>query len=257
MGKLDGRVALVTGASQGIGRGIALAFGQQGASVGVNYQASEQKAYEVVESIDASGGKGLALQADVTRPDHVGRMVETLLKRFGTIDILVNNAGTLPKGLRGQVPISEMTIEYWNAVIDLNLNGVFICAKAVLPTMVRKQFGRIINISSQMAWKGNANIVAYCAAKGGVNSFTRALARAVADDGITVNVIAPGPIVTDAHKREGMTDEDIAHQAAGLPLKRFGLVEEVAPTAVLLAASPDGDFYTGVSFHVNGGDVML
>lgn len=258
MDKLKGRVALVTGASRGIGRGIAVAYGAEGAAVGVNYCASECDALEAVREIETLGGRAMAIKADVTEPAEVQAMVDRMIETYGRIDILVNNAGTLPHTLaKGQVGILDMTYEYWSEYLDLNLGAVFLVTRAVLPHMVKGRFGRIINVSSQMAWKGNADIVAYCAAKGGVNAFTRAVARAVADYGITVNVIAPGPIVTGAHEREGMTKEDMAKQAAGLPLKRYGLVGEVTPTAVLLAASPDGDYYTGVSFHPNGGDVMV
>lgn len=255
--QLDGRVALVTGAARGLGRGIAQALADAGALVAVNDLRSDADAEAAIAAIQQAGGSGFVVEADVTDPVAVSRAVGEVTSRAGRIDILVNNAGTLPQGLAGRVPFEEMSLDYWNAFIGLNLTSAFLCSQAVLPHMKEQRFGRIINIASQMAFKGHADIIPYCAAKGGVIAFTRALARRVADDGITVNTIAPGPMLTRAHQREGMTDADMAAQAAALPLKRFAAVEEIAPTAVLLASSPGGDFYTGVTFHPNGGDVMI
>jgi 3-oxoacyl-[acyl-carrier protein] reductase len=250
-------VALVTGAGRGLGRAIALAFAREGAIVAVNDLQIGDEAREVVATAESFGQRAVAIQADVTQPDQVRAMVYQLLRDFGRIDVLVNNAGALPAGLPSRVPLAEMSLDYWNAYLGLNLTSVFLCAQAVIPAMTNQHHGRIINIGSQMAFKGHPDQPAYCAAKGGVVALTKSLARLVAEHGITVNCIAPGPMLTAAHKREGMTDADIAAQAAGLPLKRFASLDEITPTAVLLASSPDGDFYTGVTFHPNGGDVML
>jgi 3-oxoacyl-[acyl-carrier protein] reductase len=257
MRKLEGRVALVTGAARGLGRGIAMALADEGAIVAVNDLTIDADLESAIADIRNGGGHAFPLAADVTDPAAIRRAIDEIDARGGRLDIMVNNAGTLPRGLTGRTPFEEMSLDYWNAYLALNLTSVFLCSQAALPLMRRQRFGRIINIASQMAFKGHPDLVPYCAAKGGVISFTRALARRVADDGITVNAIAPGPILTGAHKREGMTDDDMDRQASGLPLKRFARVEEIAPTAVLLASSPDGDFYTGVTFHPNGGDVML
>lgn len=251
MGRLTGKVALITGAGSGIGLSIAKAFAQEGAHLGINDLLKDQ-AITAVNMVRESGGEAIALPADVSIASQVQILSESLLNRFGRIDILVNNAG----GGRIQ-PFLEITIEDWDTMINKNLRSVFLCTKFVLPSMLENKFGRIINISSQLAFKGAIDHVHYCSAKGGIVAFTKALALEVANKGITVNTIAPGATNTPGHKAAGVTDEWRQKKIGEIPLGRFAEVEQIAPTAVLLATSPDGDAYTGQTFHPNGGEVML
>jgi len=246
--RLAGKCALVTGASRGIGRGIAEAFGHEGARVAVNYFRSGDAASEVVATIRAGGQEAFAVQADVSEEADVARMVETTVARFGQIDILVANAGVLD-----QARLVEMAVADWDQMIRTNLRAPFLCARAVLPGMLARLSGRIIFVASQLGQKGAPELVHYSAAKAGIIGMTRALAREVAPH-ITVNAIAPGPIETDMVA--SITPEWKAMKMAELPLGRFGTVAEVAPTAVFLA-SADGAYYTGQTLGPNGGDVML
>ena len=246
--RLAGKTALVTGASRGIGRGIAEAFAREGARVAVNYHRSETAAQEVVDAIVAGGGEAFAVQADIGDEDEVARMVEETLRRFGHLDVLVANAGILNQGR-----LAEMEVARWDEMMRTNLRGPFLCARAVLPGMLARGDGRIIFVASQLGQKGAPDLVHYSAAKAGVIGMTRALAREVAPQ-VTVNAIAPGPIETDMVA--GITPEWKAMKMAELPLGRFGTVAEVAPTAVFLA-SDDGAYYTGQTLGPNGGDVML
>ena len=245
--KLSGKVTLVTGAGRGIGRGIAEAFGREGASVAVNYRASAAAAEEVAAAIRASGRDAIAVQADVAEEDDVERMVAAVLERFGRIDILVNNAGILT-----QSHLVDMPAAMWDEMMRTNLRSAFLCTRAVLPGMLARESGRIITVASQLGLKGAPDLVHYSAAKAALIGMTRALAREVAPH-VTVNAIAPGPIETDMVA--GITDEWKAMKMAELPLARFGQVSEVAPTAVFLA-SDDAAYYTGQVLGPNGGDVM-
>jgi 3-oxoacyl-[acyl-carrier protein] reductase len=249
MGKLDGRVALVTGASRGIGAAIALAFGREGAMVGVNYRHSEARAAEVVAAIHEAGSKAMALHADVTDADAVRRMVDRVAAALGAIDVLVNNAGIL-----NAAPLDQMSEAVWDEMIASNLRSVFLCTRAVLPEMLARGRGKIINVTSQLGQKGMPNHVHYAAAKAGVIGFTRALAREVGPRGIHVNAIAPGPIETDLIGP--VTDEFRREKSAIFALRRLGLPEEVAPTAVFLA-SDDSSYYAGQTLCPNGGDIMV
>ncbi|HEV8440642.1 MAG TPA: 3-oxoacyl-ACP reductase family protein [Methylomirabilota bacterium] len=249
MGKLDGRVALVTGASRGIGAAIALAFGREGAMVGVNYRQSEARAAEVVAAIHEAGSKAMALHADVTDADAVRRMVDRVAAALGAIDVLVNNAGIL-----NAAPLDQMSEAVWDEMIASNLRSVFLCTRAVLPEMLARGRGKIINVTSQLGQKGMPNHVHYAAAKAGVIGFTRALAREVGPRGIHVNAIAPGPIETDLIGP--VTDEFRREKSAIFALRRLGLPEEVAPTAVFLA-SDDSSYYAGQTLCPNGGDIMV
>jgi 3-oxoacyl-[acyl-carrier protein] reductase len=246
--RLAGKTALVTGASRGIGRGIAEAFAREGASVAVNYHRSEAAAQEVVAAIVAGVGEAFAVQADIGDEGEVARMVEETLLRFGHLDVLVANAGILNQGR-----LAEMDVAAWDEMMRTNLRGPFLCARAVLPGMLARGGGRIIFVASQLGQKGAPDLVHYSAAKAGVIGMTRALAREVAPH-VTVNAIAPGPIETDMVA--GITPEWKAMKMAELPLGRFGTVTEVAPTAVFLA-SDDAAYYTGQTLGPNGGDVML
>ncbi|MBI1963562.1 MAG: 3-oxoacyl-ACP reductase FabG [Candidatus Rokubacteria bacterium] len=248
MGRLDGRVALVTGASRGIGAAIARAFGREGARVAVNYHRSEAKAAAVVAAIEAAGSKALAVQADVADGPAVRAMVERAVAGLGPIDVLVNNAG-----IADATPLDQMSEEVWDRLIATNLRSVFLCTRAVLPAMLARGRGKIISVTSQLGQKGMPNHTHYAAAKAGVIGFTRALAREVGPRGIHVNAIAPGPIETDL--MGPITDEFRREKSAIFALRRLGLPEEVAPTAVFLA-SDDSSYYAGQTLCPNGGDIM-
>ncbi len=252
MGKLEGKVALVTGDSRGIGHEIALAYAREGADVACNYHRSPAEAEQLVAEIEALGRGAIAVPADVARLDEVERMVETTLSRFGRVDVLVNNAGfaTLHK-------IEEMPIEAWDAMIAAHLRGTFLTTRLVLPQMLERQRGWIINIASQLAYKGRENLAHYCAAKAGIIAFTKVLALEVSRRGVYANCIAPGPIETGIIPQSGPRDPQVEAQFAdSLPIGRVGTVDEVAPTAVFLA-SEDATYYVGQTLGPNGGDVML
>ena len=245
--KLNGKVALVTGASRGVGRGIAEALGTAGASVAVNYLAGAVAAGKVVASIRSSGQDAIAIQADVAEEDDVDRMIKTVLDQFGHIDVLVSNAGILT-----QSHLADMPTRMWDEMIRTNLRSAFLCTRAVLPGMLSRESGSIIYIASQLGLKGAPDLVHYSASKAALIGMTRALAREVAPH-VTVNAIAPGPIETDM--LANITEEWKAMKLAELPLARFGRVSDVAPTAVFLA-SDDAAYYTGQVLGPNGGDVM-
>jgi 3-oxoacyl-[acyl-carrier protein] reductase len=245
--RIDGKVALVTGASRGIGRGIAEALGAAGASVAVNYRSGAAAAGEVVAEIQSSGQDAFAVQADVAEEDDVARMVAAVQERFGRIDVLVCNAGIL-----SQSHLADMPAAMWDETMRTNLRGAFLCTRAVLPGMLARDSGRIIYVASQLALKGAPDLVHYSASKAGLIGMTRALAREVAPH-VTVNAIAPGPIETDM--LANITPDWKTMKLAELPLARFGRVSDVAPTAVFLA-SDAAAYYTGQVLGPNGGDVM-
>jgi 3-oxoacyl-[acyl-carrier protein] reductase len=246
--KLIGKTALVTGASRGIGREIALELARQGASVVVNYAGSEAKAYEVVEEIKGIGQEAIAIQCDVSNNGSVTDMVKATVDHFGKIDILVNNAGITRDNL-----LMRMKENEWDDVININLKGVFLCTKAVTRQMMKQRYGRIINISSVVGVSGNPGQANYVAAKAGVIGLTKTSAKELASRGITVNAIAPGFITTE------MTDqltEDIQNEMLKMiPLAQFGEPKDIANTVVFLA-SDDSRYITGQTIHVNGGMVM-
>jgi 3-oxoacyl-[acyl-carrier protein] reductase len=247
MGKLDGRVAIVTGAASGIGRGIAEAFVEEGAAVAV-VDKNEPGAQEVAAGIGERGGRAVAVQADVTDEALVAAMVERVLAELEGIDILVNNAG-----IDTVSTLVDMPLAMWQQMMDVNLTSLYICTRAVLPTMIAQRSGRIINMGSQLGLEGTDRMVHYCAAKSGVHGFTKALAYELAPHNINVNAIAPGPIHTPL--LDSIPDDWLEAKKASIPLGRFGRVEEVTPTAVLLA-SDGGSYYTGATLNVSGGDVM-
>lgn len=248
MGKLDGKVAVVTGASRGIGRSIALYLAKEGAKVVVNYSGSEQKALQVVDEINSMGTNAITVQANVADVDSVTQLMDTAIKEFGSIDILVNNAGITRDNL-----LMRMKEDEWDDVINTNLKGVFLCTKAVTRQMMKQRSGRIINISSIVGVMGNAGQANYVAAKAGVIGLTKTTARELASRNILVNAIAPGFITTE------MTDalsEDMKNaMLSQIPLAKLGQPEDIAKAVVFLA-SDDSSYMTGQTLHIDGGMYM-
>ncbi|MFL9911397.1 3-oxoacyl-ACP reductase family protein [Paraburkholderia sp. RL17-337-BIB-A] len=249
MSKLAGKIAVVTGSTSGIGKGIASAFAREGASVVVADLVEESLAAEVLVSIREYGGEALFTRTDVSDADSVRVMAEQAIARFGRVDILVNNAGIFTESL-----VENMSIENWDRVVNTNLRGTFLCTRALIGQMLARGNGRIINIASQLGQIGGEAAGHYAASKAGVIGFTKSLAREVCKRGVLVNAIAPGPIETPLLDSE--TEEWRSGKLAQLPIGRFGLVDEVTPTAVLLA-SAGGSYYVGQTLGPNGGDVML
>jgi 3-oxoacyl-[acyl-carrier protein] reductase len=241
---LTGRVALVIGGAGGIGAAIAEAFCAEGAIVVV----ADHRAQEAEEKARAVGAAG-SVALDVTSQASVDAAVQEVLATHGHIDVLVNSAGIL-----NEAPLVEMSVMQWQETIDVDLTGVFLACRAVIPLMIERGEGRVINVASQLGIKGGRGLTHYSAAKAGVLGLTKALALEVAEHGVLVNAIAPGPVHTAMVA--GMTEEWKAAKQAELPLGRFGVPEEVAPTAVLLAGSPGGDLYVGQTLGPNSGDVM-
>ncbi|RUR83084.1 3-oxoacyl-[acyl-carrier-protein] reductase [Chlorogloeopsis fritschii PCC 9212] len=243
---LKGKVAIVTGASRGIGRAIAQELANYGANVVVNYASSSQAAEELVSQITQDGGSAIALQADVSKADQVDALVNGVMEKLNRVDILVNNAGITRDTL-----LLRMKPEDWQAVIDLNLTGVFLCTRAVSKIMLKQRSGRIINISSVAGQMGNPGQANYSAAKAGVIGFTKTVAKELASRSVTVNAVAPGFIATDM--TSNLNAEDILKY---IPLARYGQPEEVAGMVRFLAADPAAAYITGQVFNVDGGMVM-
>lgn len=245
---LDGQVVLVTGGSRGIGRAVALACAREGAHVVINYAGNVKAAQSVVEEISEMGRKCLAVQADVSKASDVDRLIEESLADFGKIDVLVNNAGITRDGL-----LMRMKEEDWDAVLETNLKGIYLCTKAVTKGMMKQRSGRIINMTSVVGVMGNTGQANYAAAKAGVIGFTKSMAKELASRNINVNAVAPGFIHSDMtsvlpeNVQKAMTD--------AIPLARMGEPEEVAD-AVLFLASKASQYITGQVLHVDGGMVM-
>ncbi len=244
---VQGKVALVTGASRGIGRAVALRLAAEGASVVVT-ATSQEAAQKTADEIIAAGGKALAVKVDVTAADEVAALMARTVETFGRLDVLVNNAGITRDGLLMRMKESD-----WQAVIDTNLRGTFLCTREASKIMTKARFGRIINISSVVGLMGNAGQANYCASKAGIDGLTRAVAKELARRNVTVNSVAPGFIETDMTEalpektREGLQQQ--------IPLERLGTVDDVA-NAVLFFASDLSGYITGEVLSVNGGMYM-
>jgi len=247
MGRLDGKTALVTGASRGIGRAIALELAREGAKVAVNYQSNEAKAKEVADEIKKLGGTCLLVKANLADPKEARAMVQRVAEEFTHLDILVNNAGITRDKL-----LPKMTDEDWLEVIQTNLNAMFFCTSAVIPFMTAQSFGRIVNISSMNGQTGAIGQANYSASKGGIIAFTRTAALELAHSGITVNTVAPGFTETDMFAKVPAAMQ--TQIKARIPLGRFAQPEEIARAVVYLVS--DGDYITGQQINVNGGAHM-
>lgn len=248
MAPLTEKIAIVTGGSRGIGRGIALELGKRGATVIVNYKGNADAAQEVVEQIKAGGANALAVQADVGSVEGSEALIKAALDSFGKLDILVNNAGTTRDNL-----IMMMKPEDFDTVIETNLRSTWLCSKAAVKTMMRKRYGRIINITSISGIAGNAGQTNYSASKAGIIGLTKALAREVASRGITVNAVAPGFVLTDLTK--DLPEEITKQLNANIPLGRWGAIKDVAYSTAFLA-SDEAAYITGHVLVVDGGMAM-
>jgi acetoacetyl-CoA reductase len=247
MGSIEGKVALVTGASRGLGRAIALELGKQGVNVAVNYNSTPAGAEEVAKEISAGKCKAIAVQGDVASFDECQKMVEQAVAELGPIDILINNAG-----LNKDRTLRRMTPEEWDTVIATDLNSVFYCSKLVLDSMIERKWGRIINMASIIGQMGNVGQSNYAAAKAGMIAFTKSAAQELARFGITVNALTPGFIETDM--LAGVPEEPKQALLARIPLGRFGQADEVARLVTYILT--DGDWITGQQFNINGGMYM-
>ena len=247
MNRLADKVALITGGNTGIGRAVALAYAHEGADVGVAYIAREPEARSLVAEVEKLGRRALALRADVTVETDVRAMVRGVVEGLGRVDILVNNAG-----IQRPQAITEMTVDDWDRMIDVHMRGAFLCCREIAGHMISRKTGRIIVLTSQLAYIGRPRYTAYSAAKGGLLAFTRALAQELAPHGILVNSVSPGLIDTGF---DPLSDEVKRAHAASLPLKRLGTPDDLVGAFIFLAS--DGSrYFCGQTLHPNGGEIM-
>jgi 3-oxoacyl-(acyl-carrier-protein) reductase len=245
--KLEGRVALVTGASRGLGRAIAIKLAEEGAKVALNYRTGELEARQVADEIARKGGTAFVIHGDVSLKEEARAIVAKTIEHFGRLDILVNNAGiTRDKSLK------KLTDDDWTEVIAVNLNSVYYCTSAAMKTMIDQKFGRIVNISSFVGQAGNFGQTNYSASKGGIIAFTKSAAIELAKNNITVNAIAPG--FTETEMLAKVAPEVQKQILAKIPMGRFGKPEEIAKAVSFLCT--DGDYVTGQQINVNGGVYM-
>lgn len=245
---LDGKVAIVTGASRGIGRSVAIELAKAGAKVVINYAGNTAAAQSVQAAIEAEGGQAIVFQADVADVNSVDNMVKQTVETFGRIDILINNAGITRDSLLMRMKESD-----WDAVMNTNLKGVFNCTKAVSRIMMKQKSGNIVNMTSVVGLMGNAGQSNYAAAKAGVIGFTKSMAKELAPRGITVNAIAPGFITTDM--TAVLSDQVKTDLADKIPLGRLGEPEDIS-NAVLFLVSGSANYITGQTINIDGGMVM-
>ena len=247
MDRLAGKVALVTGGNTGIGRAVALAYAAEGADVAIAWIAREPDARSLVEAIEQTGRRALAVKCDVTVEGDVRAMVAGVKARLGRIDVLVNNAGIQKAGA-----VTETPLEDWERMMAVHLRGAFLCCREVAPHMIARGSGRIILLTSQLAYIGRERYTAYSAAKGGLLAFTRALARELAPHGVLVNSVSPGLIDTGF---DPLPEEVKRAHAASLPLKRLGMPDDLVGAFVFLA-SDESRYFCGQTLHPNGGEIM-
>jgi 3-oxoacyl-[acyl-carrier protein] reductase len=249
--RLKDRTAIITGSSSGIGRGVALAFAREGATVVINHPGGSEAALaaEVVREIGDGGGQAIGLAADVSVESEVDRLVTDVLAQLGRVDILVNNAGIV-----NTAPIHEMPVADWDRLIAVHLRGTFLLTRRVLPGMLARGSGRIINTGSQLAYKGGTGLAHYTAAKGAILGFTRSVALELGASGITINCVAPG--ATHTPMLANLATERLEQIRQSIPLGRLAEVDDVVPSYVFLA-SDEGRYYQGQCVSPNGGDVFF
>ena len=248
MGKLEGRVALITGASRGLGKAMAISFAGEGAAVAVGYNASAEGAADTVRTIRDAGGDAEAFQGDITEPEIVDRLVSGVVERFGGIDILVNNAGVVSAS-----PLVDMTVETWDTLFAVHVRAMFLCCRAVLPHMLEKGSGKIVNMGGTFGMTGMENFTHLSAAKAAMIGFTRALAKEVGPQGVRVNCLTPAMIRGET--TANLPRDYLESLRQRYPLRRLGEVEDVNACALFLA-SDDSDFVTGQNLAPAGGEVM-
>jgi 3-oxoacyl-[acyl-carrier protein] reductase len=247
MNRLHGKVAIITGGNTGIGRAVALAYADEGADVAIAWIAREPEAHATVREIEKRGRRALAVRTDVTEERDVQALAATVGETFGRIDVLVSNAG-----IQKAQPITETSVEDWDRMLAVHLRGAFLCCRVVTPVMTAQRSGRIILVTSQLAYVGRARYTAYSAAKGGLLTFMRALAQELAPRGILVNSVAPGLIDTGF---DPLPEETKRAHAAGLPLARLGTPADLVGAFVFLA-SDESRYFCGQTLHPNGGEIM-
>ena len=251
MGKLDDKIALITGSSSGIGKAMALAFAREGAHLALNYPNDSQarNATEVQSAVSTLGRRVIAVQADVSKEEQARTLVEETMRTYGRIDILVNNAG-----IATGATVEKMPVTMWDEMLAVNLRSVFLCTRLVLPIMYQQNYGKIISTASQLAYKGWPGLSHYCAAKAAIIAFTRSLALEIGTRNVNANCVAPG--ATQTPLLSNISEEAIEAIRTCIPKKRLATVDDIVPAYVFLA-SDESRHFVGQCLSPNGGDVML